>query len=127
MEEVSANLERLAIRGADAHRVAQSADRLRRADSGPLECDEAPFPDWEYALLATSPRADVRERTARQFARSRVRLVIGGDDLLRAGVPAGPWVGEALRRVLRARRDRTISAGEELAFAVDQARTMRPA
>ena len=49
------------------------------------------------------------------------RLVIGGRDLIAAGVSAGPRIGHALRATLSARRDGKISPSEELAFAVRSA------
>lgn len=48
-----------------------------------------------------------------------VRLEITGDDLLAAGVPAGPEVGERLQRTLAARLDGQVSGREqELAVAL---------
>jgi tRNA nucleotidyltransferase (CCA-adding enzyme) len=42
-----------------------------------------------------------------------VRLQITGDDLLQAGVPAGPEIGERLAEALRLRLDETIDEGRE--------------
>lgn len=41
------------------------------------------------------------------------RLQITGDDLLGAGVPAGPEIGDRLRKALRARLDKTIGEGRD--------------
>ena len=55
-----------------------------------------------------------------------VTLEIGGDDLLAAGVPAGPAVGAGLRAALAARLDGRVSGREaELAEAVRVARAHR--
>jgi tRNA nucleotidyltransferase (CCA-adding enzyme) len=49
-----------------------------------------------------------------------VRLTIGGDDLIAAGVPEGPLIGEMLERTLIAKLDGALNAGRaaELAFAL---------
>ncbi|HEX4439188.1 MAG TPA: hypothetical protein VH854_03900 [Thermoanaerobaculia bacterium] len=49
-------------------------------------------------------------------------LLIRGRDLLAAGVPPGPRVGEALARTLEAREEGRIDAEEELEFALAAAR-----
>ena len=48
-----------------------------------------------------------------------VDVVIRGEDLLRAGLPAGPEIGAALRATLEARQDGRIPAEQELEFARD--------
>jgi tRNA nucleotidyltransferase (CCA-adding enzyme) len=49
-----------------------------------------------------------------------VKLEIGGDDLLAAGVPQGPQIGRALERTLAAKLDGELAAGRpaELAYAL---------
>jgi tRNA nucleotidyltransferase (CCA-adding enzyme) len=49
-------------------------------------------------------------------------LAIAGRDLLAAGVPAGPSIGQALEATLSARRDGKISRRQELAYALAAAR-----
>lgn len=46
-------------------------------------------------------------------------LRVRGEDLLRAGLPAGPEIGAALRATLEARQDGRIGAEQELEFARD--------
>jgi tRNA nucleotidyltransferase (CCA-adding enzyme) len=51
------------------------------------------------------------------------RLLVTGDDLLAAGIPESPAVGEALRETLRRKLDGEVTGrDEELALAVDLAR-----
>jgi len=57
-------------------------------------------------------------RLERALAALETRLAVRGRDLLAAGVPAGPRVGQALRATLAALRDGRISRKEELAFAL---------
>ena len=54
---------------------------------------------------------------------SRVRLEIGGDDLLAAGIPEGPAIGRALEETLRRKLDGLVRGREdELATALEVAR-----
>ena len=46
-------------------------------------------------------------------------LSLRGADLLAAGVPPGPRIGEALRATRRARLDGRVDAAEELRYALD--------
>ncbi len=63
------------------------------------------------ALGASMDTADVAREW---FERLReVRLAIGGDDLLAAGIPAGPEVGERLAAALRLRLDGELPDGAE--------------
>jgi hypothetical protein len=48
--------------------------------------------------------------------------VVKGRDLLDAGLPAGPALGRALEATRAARLDGEITAADELAFAVREAR-----
>jgi tRNA nucleotidyltransferase (CCA-adding enzyme) len=51
-----------------------------------------------------------------------VRLAIGGDDLIAAGVPEGPLIGAMLERALTAKLDGALDGGREaeLDFALDR-------
>jgi tRNA nucleotidyltransferase (CCA-adding enzyme) len=53
-----------------------------------------------------------------------VQLEINGDDLIAAGIPEGPRVGEALARVLDRRLDGELAGGREteLSAALDDRR-----
>ena len=54
---------------------------------------------------------------------SGVRLEIGGDDLLAAGVPEGPAIGRALEETLRRKLDGLVNGrDEELHTALELAR-----
>jgi tRNA nucleotidyltransferase (CCA-adding enzyme) len=57
-----------------------------------------------------------------------VELEIGGDDLLAAGVPAGPELGARLERTLRRKLDGQLTAGRaaELASALEEGSGSRP-
>ncbi len=58
--------------------------------------------------------------------RTKEHLLIGGGDLLAAGVPEGPAIGRALAATLDGAYDGELtSRDEQLAYAIDQARTMR--
>lgn len=67
-----------------------------------------------------SRQPEVEQRLEQYLTRLRhVRLSISGDDLRAAGVPAGPPMGEALRRTLDAVLDGEVSGRDaELAFAL---------
>lgn len=76
----------------------------------------------EERVLAAAGSASAAEAIgAAERKRRDVRLAISGDDLLAAGVPAGPRVGRALRRTREARLDGRLAAEEELAFALREA------
>jgi tRNA nucleotidyltransferase (CCA-adding enzyme) len=54
---------------------------------------------------------------------SRVRLEIGGADLLAAGIPEGPAIGRALEETLRRKLDGLVRGrDDELATALEVAR-----
>jgi tRNA nucleotidyltransferase (CCA-adding enzyme) len=88
-------------------------------------------PDSEIAALARSwseeetlavesalaPGAAAALRRAKRRA-ARVRLAIGGEDLKRSGLAAGPAIGRALDRTWRARVDGRIRRAEELEYAI---------
>ena len=52
-----------------------------------------------------------------------VRLQVGGDELLAAGIPQGPQIGRRLQRTLDAKLDGELTGGpeEELAHALAEA------
>jgi tRNA nucleotidyltransferase (CCA-adding enzyme) len=80
-------------------------------------------PEKIAAMGALLPaKLSSRLREARRRSR-RIRLSIGGDDLKRHGIPAGPSLGRALAETWKARIDRRLSARRELAFALRRART----
>ena len=66
---------------------------------------------------ALPPRHAAAFRRARRKG-ARVRLAIGGEELRRSGMAAGPSIGRALDRTWRARVDGRIRPAEELAFAL---------
>jgi tRNA nucleotidyltransferase (CCA-adding enzyme) len=90
--------------------------------------EEAKRPSQLRALLAGRPveavviagalgarrSAEVLERAQAWIAELRhVRLEIGGDDLLAAGVPEGPEVGRRLARTLDLKLDGELAGGRE--------------
>ncbi|MGD0196285.1 MAG: hypothetical protein ABSC56_00065 [Solirubrobacteraceae bacterium] len=71
----------------------------------------SPVPAEAAAVLgALGPAAATRSWFE---ALRHVRLEISGDDLLAAGIPAGPQVGERLARTLRRKRDGLLVAGRQ--------------
>jgi tRNA nucleotidyltransferase (CCA-adding enzyme) len=73
------------------------------------------------ALAGSGSQAEAGAR--RWFDSLRdVRLAIGGDDLLRAGIPAGPEIGRRLAAALAAKLDGELAGGreEELAVALKE-------
>jgi len=136
--------ERLMLAGDERRRLAGFGGRLAAArsrlgaDAVPHEVDAAlaGLAEEELLLLAATGGSD-GTRPARQVgqeaeAEARVRswvrryltglrplaLAIRGADLVAAGVPPGPEVGNALRVTREARLDGRIGAAEELGFAV---------
>jgi tRNA nucleotidyltransferase (CCA-adding enzyme) len=84
-----------------------------------LEAAVAGLGEIELVVLAATAEqraADRAELVRGQWR--RLRLAIAGADLLAAGWPAGPRIGEALRRTRRARLDGEIEQSEELKFAL---------
>lgn len=77
--------------------------------------------DGTTLLLARAMGAEWLDRYAAEW--SHVRLEIDGDDLLAAGVPEGPAIGQGLKAARRARLDGEVSGAErELALALEEAR-----
>lgn len=74
--------------------------------------------DEELAVVAAHGR-QAAEWVRRECAElRRVRLAIGGQELLAAGVEAGPALGRALERTLMAKLDGRLGAAGELDFAL---------
>jgi tRNA nucleotidyltransferase (CCA-adding enzyme) len=76
----------------------------------------APVAIWTTALLAEDQRTrDVCFAYLREWR--RVKPLLNGDDLIALGVPPGRAIGEALRRLRRARLEgRTHSRADEIAL-----------
>jgi tRNA nucleotidyltransferase (CCA-adding enzyme) len=112
--------ERLAL---GLERLPGLLERLSAAEMRPHDIYHAlqGLPVEAMALVRIWSREPVIEERLEQFL-SRLRhqrLEITGDDLLAAGVPPGPRMGEALRRTLDARLDGEVSGREaELAYAL---------
>jgi tRNA nucleotidyltransferase (CCA-adding enzyme) len=97
---------------------------LRSRDHTPSELRELLGGEPPEALalaLAHGAPADPILRWVTEL--SAVRLEIGGDDLLAAGVPEGPAIGRALDETLRRKLDGLVSGrDEELRTALELAR-----
>jgi tRNA nucleotidyltransferase (CCA-adding enzyme) len=113
-EEGAGVLARLGFRAEEVRAVATALAVPDLAKRSPGEVAER-LRTPEQAALAGGPEA------RRWLAETRhVRLAITGDDLLAAGASEGPALGDALRAVLRAKRDGALPGGreEELAAAL---------
>ncbi len=78
-----------------------------------------PLSGEEVLLLMAEGDETVRAWIRRYLTElRRLRLAIRGSDLLAAGMPAGPRIGEALRATLQARLDGRIEEEEELRYAL---------
>jgi len=124
--------DRLQIAGARREELLGAAAAFRSART--LLADGAPDSEiaaaargWSPARIATIASALSPVRRARFLAARKrgdaVRLGIGGGDLRKSGVPAGPAIGIALDRTWRARVDRRIARAEELPYALRKSRT----
>jgi tRNA nucleotidyltransferase (CCA-adding enzyme) len=124
-------LDHLGFRAADRDAVLTAAgagEAARRAVASRRASELAgAFASVEQAALAGALGADEAARTWLEELR-HVRLAIDGRDLLDAGVPEGPAIGAALRRVLARRLDGELPPDRdlELAAAVDEARSITP-
>lgn len=76
----------------------------------------------EMAAAAATLTGAAAARLDRALSVLETRLAIAGRDLLAAGVPAGPSIGQALEATLSARQDGKISRRQELAYALAAAR-----
>ncbi len=78
-----------------------------------------PLSGEEILLLMAEGDEPVRLQIRRYLTQLRgLRLAIRGADLLAAGIPPGPSIGEALRATLKARLDDRIGEDEELRYAL---------
>ena len=78
--------------------------------------------DSVLAVAAIAPPA-ARRRILAAARAGRETLGIAGRDLVAAGIPAGPAIGRALAATLTARRRGKIGKEDELAFALEAARS----
>ena len=82
-----------------------------------------PLAGEELLLLMAEGNETVRAWVRRYLTGMRpLTLSLRGADLLAAGVPPGPRIGEALRATRRARLDGRVDAAEELRYALDIAK-----
>jgi len=122
--------DRLQLVGANRRALVDGAERRRRVRAL-LAGDPAPHAvaaaleqtSGEDLLLLLAEGEPCERSSVRRYLRELrgFELAIRGADLVAAGVPPGPAIGEALRRTREARLDGVIGAGEELAFAREQA------
>jgi tRNA nucleotidyltransferase (CCA-adding enzyme) len=109
-------------------RAARVADRLARAlrkhEHTPSELRALLGGEPPEALaLALALRAPSEPVLRWVTELSRVRLEIGGADLLAAGIPEGPAIGQALEETLRRKLDGLVGGrNDELATALEVAR-----
>ena len=108
--------------GGDAGSLAQARGLAAHEPAGPSEAvDAAHGHDGTALLLARAAGAEWVRSYAADWR--HVRLEIGGDDLMEAGVEQGPAIGRGLGAALRARLDGEISGREEeLRVALEAAR-----
>ncbi len=108
--------------------LALGAPALRAARELAREAPASPSAGVEVAhghdgttlLLARAAGAEWIQRYAAEWR--HVRLAIGGDDLLAAGIEQGPGIGAGLRAALRARLDgETSGRDDELRVALEAA------
>ena len=128
-ESAHALAARLELAGREAGRLHGWPRTLRRVSPGisrrrPSEIARRTAGLSEDELLAAASLVrGADRRVLTPGGAPGLRLRIGGADLVAAGIPAGPAVGEALARTLDARLDGEIPAGDELAFALRAARS----
>ncbi len=128
-------LDGLEVPAAERERTVHSAilaprvaERLTRA-STPSQIYEVVHDVPLEATALAAALADARDAPAAAAAARRwldelrhVRLTIGGDDLLAAGIAAGPQVGSRLRRALMRKLDGELHGREdELSAALEDA------
>ena len=124
--------DRLLLTGEDRRLLTAFPERLEEArsvlvrDPAPHEVTEALEALEEEELLLLLGDESTRSWVQRFLTELRgVSLGVRGADLLAAGVPAGPWIGRALRETHRARLDGRIGMAEELVYALDAAQRHR--
>lgn len=104
-------------------RLEQARRALEAPDLLPHQALEAlePLQGEELLLLMADENEGVRGWVRRHLSELRpFELGIRGADLVAAGVPPGPRIGDALKATKRARLDGRIEAGEELRFALEE-------
>ena len=129
-EAAGALARRLALPGAETRVLASWPATLARISSSPSLPSSALAslrltPD-EMAAAAAVLTGAARRAFARGIQRGHITLSISGRDLLQAGLPPGPRIGEALARTLAARQDGRISKRQELNFALNASAEPRP-
>lgn len=109
---------RASLGGAGARRQAR---RELAAAARPHQVAEAlePLPGEDLLLLLAGGDEAERAAVRRYLCELRgFELAIRGRDLLAAGHPPGPAIGEALQRTREARIDGDLAAGDELGYAL---------
>ncbi len=102
-------------------RLRHLLDRLAAVDWSVMEVARAcaELSAIELRVLRSLAGREAGARMAEVEERMSIGLGIGGDDLLAAGVTAGPMIRLALDRTLEARRAGEVGAEAELEFALD--------
>lgn len=127
-KEAGALADRLALVGAPGRAMRHWTRTLRRLPGLRAQRRRSRIQRSLAGLCAAEVGALAAGLGSRQAARicdaafKRVRLSIGGRDLVAAGVSPGRSVGRALQATLEAREDGMILPGEELEFALRRAR-----
>lgn len=126
--ELARLADRLMLAGEDRRLLTSFPSRLDgalarlRPDLQPHQAAEIlePLAGEELLLLMAGENETVRSWVRRDLTELRpFELAIRGADLLAAGLPPGPGLGEALKATRRARLDGRIEAGEELRYALE--------
>lgn len=122
---------RLLLDGEDRRLLTAAPGRLDAAravlasEPAPHQAAEAlePLAGEELLLLMAEGNETVRAWVRRYLTGMRpLTLSLRGADLLAAGVPPGPRIGDALRATRRARLDGLVDAAEELRYALGVAK-----
>jgi len=126
---------RLALAGEVAATVAgarRGCERLLAVAARPemrpsqvVEALERARPEWRLVAMAQAEERVRRVMHDALTAWLRTPPPVSGRDLVAAGVPTGPAVGEALRRTRAAVLDGEVTKGEALDYAVATARELR--
>jgi tRNA nucleotidyltransferase (CCA-adding enzyme) len=113
--------DRRLLTGFPQRLAATRADLQRDQDLASHRLTEIlePLSGEELLLMMADGDEAVRLQIRRYLTQLRgLRLNVRGADLLAAGIPPGPRIGEALRATLRARLDDRIGEDEELRYAL---------
>lgn len=120
--------DRLMLAGEDRRLLVSFPSRVEEAKAKlggnllPHQAAEVlePLAGEELLLLMAGEDETVRSWVRRDLTELRTfELGIRGSDLLAAGFPPGPRLGEALKATRRARLDGRIGPGEELRYALE--------